>query len=75
MITIRDHLPMKEDHHHPHIINIIIISDNRRQEYMLSLDGVRKEITQLYIKGRISDAHYNVLDKIVSDYIAKADNK
>jgi hypothetical protein len=42
---------------------------------MLSLDGVRKEITQLYLKGRISDAHYNVLDKIVSDYMAKADNK
>jgi len=36
---------------------------------------VRKEITPLFIKGRISDAHYNVLDKIVSDYIAKADNK
>ncbi len=50
-------------------------NNNRRQEYMLSLDGVRKEITQLYIKGRISDAHYNVLDKIVSDYMAKADNK
>ncbi|MFL6381538.1 MAG: hypothetical protein ACJ72S_09635, partial [Nitrososphaeraceae archaeon] len=50
-------------------------NNNRRQEYMLSLDGVRREITQLYIKGRISDAHYNVLDKIVSDYMAKADNK
>ena len=26
---------------------------------------------QLYIKGRISDAHYNVLDKIISDYVEK----
>jgi hypothetical protein len=32
---------------------------------------VRKEATQLYIKGRISDAHYNVLDKIISDYVEK----
>jgi YVTN family beta-propeller protein len=45
--------------------------DNKRQEYLLRLDGVRKEITQLYIKGRISDAHYTVLDKIVSDYMTK----
>jgi YVTN family beta-propeller protein len=50
-------------------------SNNRQQEYLLRLDGVRKEITQLYIKGRISDAHYNVLDKIISDYMAKADKK
>jgi len=59
-------------------INHCSLNPNRivpAKEYMLSLDGVRKEITQLYIKGRISDAHYNVLDKIVSDYIAKADNK
>ena len=34
-----------------------------------------KKLRKLYIKGRISDVHYNVLDKIVSDYIAKADNK
>jgi hypothetical protein len=43
--------------------------------YVLHLDYVRKEITQLYIKGRISDAHYNVLDKIICEYVAKADNK
>jgi YVTN family beta-propeller protein len=49
--------------------------DNKRQEYLLRLDDGRKEITQLYIKGRISDAHYNVLDKIISEYMAKADNK
>jgi hypothetical protein len=46
--------------------------NNRRQG---SLDGVGKEITQLYVKGRISDAYYNVLDKIISDYMGKADNK
>jgi YVTN family beta-propeller protein len=45
--------------------------DNKLQEYLLRLNGVRKEITQLYIKGRISDAHYNVLDKIISDYMTK----
>ena len=49
--------------------------DNKRQEYLLRLDNVRKEITQLYIKGRISDAHYNVLDKIISDYAVRVNNK
>jgi YVTN family beta-propeller protein len=45
--------------------------DDRQQEYLHRLDNVRKEATQLYIKGRISDAHYNVLDKIISDYVGK----
>ena len=49
--------------------------NNRRQGISASLDGVGKEITQLYVKGRISDAYYNVLDKIISDYMGKADNK
>jgi YVTN family beta-propeller protein len=48
--------------------------DTKRQDYLYRLDGVRKEITQLYIKGRISDAHYNVLDKIISDYAMRANN-
>ena len=46
--------------------------DSKHQEYLLRLDNVRKEVTQLYIKGRISDAHYNVLDKVISEYIGKA---
>ena len=45
--------------------------NERQQEYLHRLDNVRKEATQLYIKGRISDAHYNVLDKIISDYVEK----
>jgi len=45
--------------------------NDRQQEYLHRLDNVRKEATQLYIKGRISDAHYNVLDKIISDYVEK----
>jgi YVTN family beta-propeller protein len=48
--------------------------DAKRQEFLYRLDGVRKEITQLYIKGRISDAHYNVLDKIISDYAMRVNN-
>ena len=50
-------------------------ANTKRQEYLLRLDGVRKEITQLYIKGRISDAHYNVLDKIISDYAMRVNNR
>lgn len=49
-------------------------TNTKRQQYLFHLDGVRKEITQLYIKGRISDAHYNVLDKIISDYAMRVNN-
>jgi hypothetical protein len=45
--------------------------ESRQQEYLLRLDNIRKEVTRLYIKGRISDAHYIVLDKAISDYIGK----
>jgi hypothetical protein len=50
-------------------------ANTKRQEYLFRLDGIRKEITQLYIKGRISDAHYNVLDKIISDYVIRVNNR
>ena len=49
-------------------------ADAKWQEYLFHLDGVKKEVTQLYIKGRISDAHYNILDKIISDHTMRANN-
>jgi YVTN family beta-propeller protein len=49
--------------------------DGKHQEYLLRLDNVRKEVTQLYIKGRISDAHYNVLDKVICEYIGRANER
>ncbi|MBV9176136.1 MAG: beta-propeller fold lactonase family protein [Nitrososphaeraceae archaeon] len=49
--------------------------DGKHQEYLLRLDKVRKEVTQLYIKGRISDGHYNVLDKVICEYIGRANQR
>jgi YVTN family beta-propeller protein len=49
--------------------------DGKHQEYLLRLDNVRKEVIQLYIKGRISDAHYNVLDKTICEYIGRANER
>ena len=49
--------------------------DGKHQEYLLRLDKVRKEVIQLYIKGRISDAHYNVLDKAICEYIGRVNER
>jgi YVTN family beta-propeller protein len=49
--------------------------DGKHQEYLLRLDNVRKEVIRLYIKGRISDAHYNVLDKAICEYIGRINER
>jgi len=41
------------------------------KECLLHLQLVRKEISQLFKKGKISDAYYNILDKKISEYIEK----
>jgi YVTN family beta-propeller protein len=46
--------------------------NGNKQDYLLRLDNVRREIIQLYIKGRISDAHYNVLDRMILEHIDRA---
>ena len=32
------------------------------------LDDIKNEITEVYAKGRITDTHYNLLNKRISDY-------
>ena len=44
---------------------------NNSKECLLHLQLVRKEISQLFKKGKISDAYYNILDKKISEYIEK----
>jgi len=39
------------------------------KEWLLHLRLVRKEISQLFKKGKISDAYYNILDNKISQYI------
>ncbi len=41
------------------------------KDCLLHLQLVRKEISQLFKKGKISDAYYNILDKKISEYIEK----
>jgi YVTN family beta-propeller protein len=41
-----------------------------RQEYIMHLEQIRKEILRLFRRGRISDAYYNILDKKTTDYIS-----
>ena len=36
----------------------------------MHLEQIRKEILQLFRKGKISDAHYIILDKKTTDYIS-----
>jgi len=50
------------------------LDQNNKQsskECLLHLQLVRKEISQLFKKGKISDAYYNILDKKISEYIEK----
>jgi hypothetical protein len=32
------------------------------------LDDIKNEITEVYAKGKITDTHYNLLNKKISDY-------
>jgi YVTN family beta-propeller protein len=45
--------------------------NNNSKECLLHLQLVRKEISHLFKKGKISDAYYNILDKKISEYIEK----
>src|SRR5215467_1813156 len=41
-----------------------------KEEYIMRLEQIRKEILRLFRKGKISDAHYTILDKKTTDYIS-----
>jgi YVTN family beta-propeller protein len=41
-----------------------------KQEYVMRLEQIRKEILHLFRRGKISDAHYTILDKKTTDYIS-----
>jgi YVTN family beta-propeller protein len=41
-----------------------------KQEYIVRLEQIRKEILRLFRRGKISDAHYTILDKKTTDYIS-----
>ncbi len=41
-----------------------------KQEYIMRLEQIRKEILRLFRNGKISDAHYTILDKKITDYIS-----
>jgi YVTN family beta-propeller protein len=42
-----------------------------KQLCLTHLDGTRREITQLFKRGTISDTYYNILDRRIADYIDK----
>jgi YVTN family beta-propeller protein len=45
------------------------LHDKDKQQCILQLRRIRTELLYLFKKGSISDSHYNILDKRVSDYI------
>jgi YVTN family beta-propeller protein len=48
------------------------LSDNNNtKDCLLHLQLVRKEITNLFVKGKISDGYYNILDRKSSEYIER----
>jgi hypothetical protein len=40
-----------------------------REQCIMQLRSIRKELLYLFKKGSLSDSHYNILDKKASDYI------
>jgi YVTN family beta-propeller protein len=45
------------------------LHEKDRQQCILQLQSIRRELIYLYKKGSLSDSHYNILDKKTSDYI------
>jgi YVTN family beta-propeller protein len=45
------------------------LHDKDKQQCILQLRRIRTELLSLFKKGSLSDSHYNILDKKVSDYI------
>ncbi|HEY7079455.1 MAG TPA: beta-propeller fold lactonase family protein [Nitrososphaeraceae archaeon] len=41
-----------------------------KEEYVMHLEQIRKEILRLFRKGKISDTYYTILDKKTTDYIS-----
>jgi hypothetical protein len=42
---------------------------NDKVEGVKQLEEIRKEITNLFKKGKLTDSHYNILDKRISELI------
>ncbi len=52
------------------------LSDNNNtKDCLLHLQLVRKEITYLFGKGKITDGYYNILDRKISEYIERVTDK
>jgi hypothetical protein len=39
-------------------------------EGVKQLEEIRKEVTNLFKKGKLTDSHYNILDKRISELIS-----
>jgi YVTN family beta-propeller protein len=46
--------------------------EGNKQDYVLQLQQISKEILDLFKRGKISDSYYNILDRKATDYISLA---
>jgi YVTN family beta-propeller protein len=46
--------------------------EGNKQDYVLQLQQISKEILDLFKRGKISDSYYNILDRKAMDYISLA---
>jgi YVTN family beta-propeller protein len=46
--------------------------ESNKQDYVLQLQQISKEILHLFKRGKISDSYYNILDRKATDYISLA---
>jgi YVTN family beta-propeller protein len=45
------------------------LHEKDKQQCIMQLQSIRRELVYLYKKGSLSDSHYNILDKKTADYI------
>ncbi len=47
------------------------LNESDRGECIRRIENIRKDITELFKKGKIYDSHYNILDKKIFEYLQK----
>ncbi len=47
------------------------LNESDRAECIRRIENIRRDITELFKKGKINDSHYNILDKKIFEYLQK----
>jgi hypothetical protein len=51
-----------------------LYQNNNNKEFLLRLQLIRKKVTHIFKKGKISDSYYNILQNKITEYILKVNS-